>query len=168
MYLSGGLVLAYAGYSIVILSQMGLGASITPDYRQRSRVFAWWQVFNTLGLILVMAMLVIFADRIANDSSFTVRTMGWFVLATVPVTILVTTIFVREGAGAPPAHSAALRDYLDLFRLGSTRLLLTTQMMIGLASASARRCSCSFSRCLSRFRSNMSACSSSPSTSSGS
>src|SRR3546814_14284866 len=56
LYLSAGLVLAYVGYSIVILAQMGMGANITPDYRERSRVFAWWQIFNTLGLILVMLM----------------------------------------------------------------------------------------------------------------
>src|SRR3546814_14066501 len=41
LYLSAGLVLAYVGYSIVILAQMGMGANITPDYRERSRVFAW-------------------------------------------------------------------------------------------------------------------------------
>lgn len=132
LYLSVGLILAYAGYSIVILSQMGLGASITPDYRQRSRVFAWWQVFNTLGQILVMAMPVIFAERIANDSGFTVRTMGWFVLASVPVTVLITTVFVREGKVAPPAHHASLRDYLGLFKIASTRLLLIAQLLIGL------------------------------------
>ena len=132
LYLSGGLVLAYAGYSIVILAQMGMGASITPDYRMRSRVFAWWQVFNTLGLILVMSMPVIFADRIANDSSFTVRTMGWFILASVPVTVLVTALFVREGNVASPAHQTKLRDYLSLFKVASTRLLLITQMFIGL------------------------------------
>ncbi len=132
LYLSIGLILAYAGYSIIILSQMGLGASITPDYRQRSRVFAWWQVFNTLGQILVMAMPVIFSDRIANDSGFTVRTMGWFVLASVPATVLITTVFVREGKVAPPAHHASLRDYLGLFKIASTRLLLIAQLLIGL------------------------------------
>src|SRR3546814_11053271 len=92
LYLSAGLVLAYVGYSIVILAQMGMGANITPDYRERSRVFAWWQIFNTLGLILVMLMPVLFAEQIANDSSFTVRAMGWFVLATVPITLALAVL----------------------------------------------------------------------------
>jgi Na+/melibiose symporter-like transporter len=132
LHLAIGLVIAYVGYSIVILSQMGMGAGITPDYRQRSRVFAWWQVFNTLGLVLVMLMPVLFASRIANDSSFTVRTMGWFVLATVPITIAVALIAVREPDRPQQTHTARLTDYLGLLRVRSTRLLLLTQMQIGL------------------------------------
>lgn len=132
VYLSFGLVIAYVGFSIVILSQMGMGASITHDYRERSRVFAWWMIFNTIGQILVMGMPVLFADQIANDSAFTVRTMGWFVLASVPVTILVTVLFVREGDVPTASHTAKLRDYLGLFGLSSTRKLLLTQLLVGL------------------------------------
>ena len=132
IYLSAGLVLAYVGYSIVILAQMGLGAGITPDYRERSRVFAWWQICNTAGLILVMLMPALFANRIANDSGFTVRTMGWFVLTTVPVTVLVAVVTVREPERLQQTHSARLTDYLSLLRVRSTRLLLLTQLMIGL------------------------------------
>lgn len=132
VYLSIGLVMAYIGYSIVVLAQMGMGTTITSDYRQRSRVFAWWMVFNTLGQILVMAMPVFFADRIANDSSFTVRTMGWFILASVPVTIAACVACVREGDAPVQGHAARLRDYLGLFTLSSTRLLLLTQLLVGL------------------------------------
>ncbi len=132
LYLSIGLVIAYVGYSVVVLSQMGMGTTITSDYRERSRVFAWWMVFNTVGQILVMAMPVFFADRIANDSSFTVRTMGWFILASVPVTIAACVLFVREGDASVQAHAGKLRDYLSLFTLSSTRLLLLTQLLVGL------------------------------------
>jgi len=132
LYLSSGLVLAYAGYSIVILAQMGLGAGITPDYRERSRVFAWWQIFNTFGIILVMLMPVLFADQIANDSGFTVRAMGWFVLATTPITVAIAIFSLREGSSTQQAHNARLADYLGLLRVRSTRLLLLTQILIGL------------------------------------
>ena len=133
VYLSIGLSIAYIGYSIVILAQMGMGASITPDYRERSRVFAWWMVFNTLGQIMVMAMPVLFADEIANDSAFTVRTMGWFVLASVPVTVAFAVLFVREGSAPVEQHTARLRDYFGVFNLSSTRRLLLTQLLVGLA-----------------------------------
>ncbi len=132
VYLSFGLVMAYAGYSIVVLSQMGMGSSVTPDYRERSRVFAWWMVFNTIGQILVMAMPLLFADRIANDSGFTVRTMGWFVLVSTPITIAAALAFVREGTAPAQPHGAKLRDYLGLLDLSSTRLLLLTQLLVGL------------------------------------
>jgi len=132
VYLSAGLVLAYFGYSMVILSQMGIGTSIAPDYRERSRVFAWWQVLNTLGQILVMLVPVVFATRIANDSSFTVRAMGWFIICCVPVSILIAALTVKEGETAEPTHSGGLSDYRDLLSLPSTRLVLGTQLMLGL------------------------------------
>src|SRR3546814_18262016 len=96
LYLSAGLVLAYVGYSIVILAQMGMGANITPDYRERSRVFAWWQIFNTLGLILVMLMTVLFAEQMVNDLIFTVRTLGGFVWATEPITLAIAVFSDRR------------------------------------------------------------------------
>lgn len=132
-HLGAGLVLAYVGYSIVILAQMGMGTGVTADYRERSRVFAWWQVFNTLGLTLVMLMPVLFASRIANDSAFTVIAMGWFVLASTPVTIVLTLAAVREPPSLRRPHTAALADYFGLLRVRSTRLLLLTQILIGLA-----------------------------------
>src|SRR3546814_8678797 len=80
-----------------------------------------------------MLMPVLFAEQIVNDSSFTVRTMGWFVLATVPITIAIAVLSIREGEAPSQVHEAKLRDYLGLFSLRSTRLLLAVQLLIGLA-----------------------------------
>src|SRR3546814_7497697 len=71
--------------------------------------------------------------QIVNDSSFTVRTMGWFVLATVPITIAIAVLSIREGKAPSQVHEAKLRDYLGLFSLRSKRLLLAVQLFIGLA-----------------------------------
>src|SRR3546814_13821187 len=71
--------------------------------------------------------------QIVNDSSFTVRTMGWFVLATVPITIAIAVLSIREGKAPSQVHEAKLRDYLGLFSLRPTRLLLAVQLFIGLA-----------------------------------
>jgi Na+/melibiose symporter-like transporter len=132
IYLSTGLVLAYIGYSIVILSQMGMGTNLTRDYRERSRVFAGWQMSNTLGLILVLLLPVLFADRAANDSRFTVQTMGIFIVLSVPVTALICFALVREGPQTGPSSHPPIRAYFDLFGLDSTRRILLTQLLIGL------------------------------------
>jgi GPH family glycoside/pentoside/hexuronide:cation symporter len=127
-----GLVLAYIGYSIVILAQMGISSGLTPDYRERSRVFAWWQVFNTAGLILVMAMPAVAARWIAGDGGFTVRVMGWFVLVTTPITIMIALPGLREGLRPHVLHKTGFADYLTLLRVGSTRQLLLVQALLGL------------------------------------
>src|SRR3546814_20132606 len=81
-----------------------MGANITPDLRERSRGFAGWEIFNTLGRSLVMLMPVLFAEQIANDSSVTVRAMVWFVLATVPITLAIAVLSIREGEAPSQVH----------------------------------------------------------------
>jgi GPH family glycoside/pentoside/hexuronide:cation symporter len=139
--LSIGLALAYMGYSIVNLAQMGLGTELTSDYRQRSRVFAWWQVFNGLGLVLVLLLPVLLPLAVgagkAQDSGFTVRTMGWFVLVSLPFTALLCVARVPESATVRTPHVASLADYRSLLGLSSTRLLLLAQILIGLAGGIA-------------------------------
>jgi len=139
--LSIGLALGYAGYSIVNLAQMGLGTELTSDYRQRSRVFAWWQAFNGLGLVLVLMLPVvlplIFGEKIAQDGGFTVRTMGWFVVVTLPLTALMCIARVRENPVARTSHVASLADYRSLLSLSSTRLLLVAQILVGMAGGIA-------------------------------
>jgi Na+/melibiose symporter-like transporter len=132
MHLVIGLVLAYVGYSIVILAQMGISSGLTPDYRERSRVFAWWQVFNTAGLVLVMAAPVVFAPWIAGDSGFTVRVMGWFVLVTTPISIVVALTGPREGSHLRDLRKSSFADHLTLLRVPSTRQILLAQALLGL------------------------------------
>jgi Na+/melibiose symporter-like transporter len=132
MHLVIGLVLAYVGYSIVILAQMGISSGLTPDYRERSRVFAWWQVFNTAGLVLVMAMPFVFSRWIAGDSGVTVHVMGWFVLVATPITIGIALTGAREGSRPRVLHKTSFVDYLTLLRVQSTRQILLVQALLGL------------------------------------
>jgi Na+/melibiose symporter-like transporter len=139
--LSLGLALAYAGYSIVNLAQMGLGTDLTANYQQRSRVFAWWQAFNGLGLVLVLLLPLLLPYVIGEGSSpdgrLTVRTMGWFVLVTLPITVLICVMRVRESNLGHRSHVASLADYRSLLSLSSTRLLLLAQILIGTAGGIA-------------------------------
>src|SRR3546814_9652140 len=50
------LVLAYAGWSILSLSQLALASNVSPDYNERSRIYGWWQVAFFLGMIGAMLL----------------------------------------------------------------------------------------------------------------
>ncbi|NJO33942.1 MAG: MFS transporter, partial [Rhodospirillales bacterium] len=135
LYLASALVIAYGGYSIVILSQMGLGATMTPDYKERSRVFAWWQIFNLCGLILVLLFPPALTLVMHVDQTVTVRSMGLLILVLTPITIIAATIMVPDPArtGKQGHQHLPIAAYLSLFRLKSTRLLLLTVLFNGLA-----------------------------------
>jgi len=131
-YLAIALIVTYAGYSLVTLAQMGLGASLTTEYGERSRVFAWWQLFNMGGVLLVLVIPYLLGRLMPQDGDVTVRAMGWFVLLTAPITIITALAFVRGGKREIPVHTAKMADYVSLLRLRSARLLLGSVMMIGL------------------------------------
>jgi Na+/melibiose symporter-like transporter len=132
-YLAIALTLTYVGYSIVILSQMGLGALMSPAYDERSRVFAWWQLANMTGVFLALALPAGLALIVPATPELTVRTMGVTILATTPITVLIAVLVVREPPAAPAMHIARFRDYIGLFRLRSARLALGSVTMMGFA-----------------------------------
>jgi glycoside/pentoside/hexuronide:cation symporter, GPH family len=134
IYLAVALTLTYVGYSIVVLSQMGLSALMSPEYHERSRVFAWWQFFNMVGVFLALALPAALELIMPVTPELTVRTMGVSILVTTPLTILLAVLMVRERPAAPAPHVARFVDYLSLFRLRSARLALGSVTMTGFAS----------------------------------
>ena len=54
--LAVGLALAYGGWSICVVAQTSWGALLSPSYNERSRIYGWWQMFNLLGLLLVLIL----------------------------------------------------------------------------------------------------------------
>ena len=137
-YLAVALVIAYAGYSIVILSQMGIGAALSPDYHERSRVFAWWQIFNVGGIILVLVLPPALSLLMTVDQTVTVRSMGITILFLTPLTIAVALFAVPDKVDAQRVPGAAqahlpIAAYFALFRLRSVRILLGTVLLNGLA-----------------------------------
>ena len=51
LYLTGWLLIAYAGWSIMTLAQLALAANVSPDYHERSRIYGWWQIAFSNGMI---------------------------------------------------------------------------------------------------------------------
>lgn len=133
-YLVLALLATYVGYSVCYLAQLSWGAALSSDYNARSRIFAWWQGANLLGVILVLAIPALWAPA-RNDPGFAVRAMAGFILATLPLGTLVALMLVREPPPPPAAEGprAGARDYLRLLVRPTVRRLLLTDLLIGTA-----------------------------------
>lgn len=132
LHLALALVISYAGYSIVNLSQMGLSAGVTTSYSERSRVFAWWQAMNIFGVFLVLAVPAWLTTLLHGDFATTVHIMGLFVIVTTPIAVLLMLFSVGETPATTITHRTGLRDTLSLLRLSSTRYLLGSVFLSGL------------------------------------
>jgi len=103
-YLFAWLLVLYLGFSIGTLGQLGWAAVLAPQYDQRSRVYGWWQVFNIIGVILILILPTVVVKSGIGDYADGVRIMGWAILIALPVTIGLAMIAVPEpvNVGAPP------------------------------------------------------------------
>jgi glycoside/pentoside/hexuronide:cation symporter, GPH family len=133
LYLLVSLFVVYMGYSIVSLAQLALTSTQTHDYDERSRVFSWWQLANTAGLLSALSLPSLLSAVVKVDRTIVVHSMAVFVLILTPLTVAITCLRVRDASASVPAAKSALRDYFALFELKSVRALLLTDLIYGLA-----------------------------------
>ncbi len=132
-YLFAWLLVLYLGFSIGTLGQLGWAAVLAPQYDQRSRVYGWWQVFNIIGVILILILPTVVVKSGIGDYADGVRIMGWAILIALPVTIGLAMIAVPEpvNVGAPPHGGPSA--YLALFKMKTVRKLLIADLLLGVA-----------------------------------
>lgn len=133
LYLAAALLITYAGYSIIVLSQLALSAGVSDDYHERSRVFAWWQAATTGGIVLVL-MLPSFIGSTSAGSFPVIHAMGLFIIILTPVTVGTTLFRVKDHTRPMAASRSGLREYFALLRRSATRRLIGANLLMGLAT----------------------------------
>ncbi|HEX8063281.1 MAG TPA: MFS transporter [Allosphingosinicella sp.] len=86
------LMLLYLGYSLTAVAQLGWGSTLSDDYHDRSRIFSWWMAAQVLGMILVLLL----PPMVGGGAAGGIHAMGWFVIVTAPLTVLLMAVAVRE------------------------------------------------------------------------
>jgi len=133
MYLFAWLLVLYLGFSCATLGQLGWASVLAPQYDQRSRVYGWWQAFNIIGVILILVLPAAVIQMGIGDYVAGVHIMGWAIIAALPLTIALAVTAVPEPMNAGAAPHGGLSAYLDLFRRGTVRRLLTADLLLGIA-----------------------------------
>ncbi|NBB64049.1 MFS transporter [Pseudomonas sp. ODNR1LW] len=132
-YLFGWLLFLYLGFSIGTLGQLGWAAVLAPQYDQRSRVYGWWQVFNIIGVVLILVLPTIVVKTGIGDYADGVRIMGWGIIIALPVTIGLAMIAVPEPVTRGDAPHGSLGAYLALLKKPVVRKLLIADLLLGVA-----------------------------------
>jgi Na+/melibiose symporter-like transporter len=128
------LMFMYVGYSIMMVAQLGWGATLTSDYHQRSRVFGWHQATGVFGMILVL-MLPWLVGRAtgAEEAGPGIQAMGWFVILLVPLTAFAIAAMVPERPRLTTRTDVTWADFKSLAKNPLMRRLLVVDMLAGLA-----------------------------------
>lgn len=129
--LSASLLFLYIGYSMVYLSHLAWGGILGPTYAQRSKVFGAVIGLGVLGAVSVQ-LLPIIMQKLGHTEGDGVRAMVWFIIATIPVTVLIVLATTRETITPRPVSAFRLVDYVALLKRGNVLRLLVADLCVTL------------------------------------
>ncbi len=135
-YLWLWLLVVYIGFSIAVLAHTSWAAKLSADYHQRSRIYAFWQTGNVVGMIMILSLpIALNAWGIGENAQQILHGQGWFIVALLPLMFALTLFTVPE---PPPVegkgdHSASLADYFRLLKRPTVVRILLADLLTGLA-----------------------------------
>jgi len=155
LYLWAGLGIVYGAFSICVLSHSAWASTLSADYHQRSRVYAFWQTGNVVGMILVIMLPVVLSAMFKDPGQLAgllapdmvsklgveqaayaarVRAMGWFIVILLPLTTLLAVLAVDEPRITVDANEkrATPADYLRMLKLPTVLRILTADLLMAL------------------------------------
>ncbi len=100
MYLGFWLVMLYIGFTMMAIAHQSWGAELATSYDDRSRLFAWREIFVLAGMTTVLAIPAFVELMDQGDTAAKVASMGWFCLIAFPITVIPTLLFVPDTSKA--------------------------------------------------------------------
>lgn len=124
----------YTAMTIFIVPHQSLGAELTSDYHERSRVFAYRHVIWSLGSIVALILMQWLINLDSPRSA--AAAVGWITALVTAGLTLYTVVYLRErpeyqGRGA----SHPFRSYSDVWKNKHARLLLVVFLIESLGAA---------------------------------
>ncbi len=118
LYLFVWLAAANVGQSISYLAHISWAASAATTYHQRSNVFGWLMVFSVLGMFTIMALPPVMSLVFGWERQDGVESMGWLMIATLPLTALIALGSTGEPKERPVLARPTTRELFSLARRG--------------------------------------------------
>ena len=132
-YLFVWLLVLYLGFSITTLAQLAWGAVLAPEYDQRSRLYAWWQGANIVGVLIALFIPILATKLFGATPAQGVQAMGWFIIAALPTTLIINLWAVPEPKAPVSAPHGGAGAYFALFKRKAVRKVLICDLLLGLA-----------------------------------
>ncbi len=137
-YLWAWLFIAFIGFSMIVLSHLAWTATLATGAAERTRIFAWWQIFATAGQFSILAILPVVASAYPGDPGAGMHAAGWVMIVLIPAAILLAIKTTPEKQPSEGAQAAlALRDYVALFSQGPVVRLVLADLLIALSTGVA-------------------------------
>jgi GPH family glycoside/pentoside/hexuronide:cation symporter len=133
LWVGVGLFGFFTGFTAYLVPHMALGAELSEDHHDRSRIFGARQIFFTLGMFVAFATMGYVTN--SSDQRVATSTAVWGGVGIFALILLIPPLRVRERAayqGLAPAHP--FRALIDVLRNPHARIVLFVQFIDSLGA----------------------------------
>ncbi|MFM1958794.1 MAG: hypothetical protein RL588_311 [Pseudomonadota bacterium] len=131
VYLIIWLLAMYLGQSIMGLSHSAWAAVLAKSYEQRSRIFGVLTAVGVIGSLTALAIPILLEQAGAKGIN-PIQAVGWFVIAMIPITLLIAVIPTPETINRDDGAHFTLADYAKLFSRGNVIRILAADLFVTL------------------------------------
>jgi glycoside/pentoside/hexuronide:cation symporter, GPH family len=126
IYLTGWLLVTYAGMSMITLGVAAWSAVLAKSYNDRSRVFAWQQAMGVVGSVAILTLPLFTHGKIAAGVKSSMPVLGVILIVAFPIALAICAGLTPERVQAIPKRpSFTIGDYFRaLGRPSMLRLVL--------------------------------------------
>lgn len=134
-HLLGWYLVVTLGWTLVEIPHTAMGAGLSTDYDERSRIALWRQMLGFVGGLLFMASPLLLSTGGTSFTPEVMRVVALFVMLALPLTVGLLCWRVPEPALRAPARRLAPAElFLALRDTPPLRYFLATQVLFGLAT----------------------------------
>jgi len=123
----------YAGYASMMIAHLGWAGELQPTYHGRTNVLGAVQVASMIGQTLMLVLAGVAAQGFGGSNADAVATMGWTLIALLPLMTLVATTSVREPRRPPQPHLGLREALRTLFSNKLALRVVTPDLLLGVA-----------------------------------
>lgn len=133
LYLTGWLLLLYAGVSVGTLSQAAWAGALATDYHDRSRVYGWMQAVAVIGTMAILLLPLYTRGAITPGKAESMRALAMIMMVVIPAGTLAAVVLTPERTTVAPATGAiAWRDYWDAVRRPTMLRIIIADLFLAL------------------------------------
>lgn len=132
VYLTVWLLAFYTGLTLTLMSMYAWAMELSPEYHERSRIMAYAQaamIVGSIAVILLPTLVISYGQGAGGPipSGLVMQVMAWFLIALLPLSLLLCLRSTGEPANPPPATDTSWLD--------SAKTLVTNGSMLRIVLA---------------------------------
>lgn len=135
LYLLFWISFMFLGSTMVSLTYQAMGAELSPDYHQRSRVTASREGFVLLGLIIAAFVPAVVEYLGERDAGPILEAMAWTIGILMPLTVFLLVVFVKEPVFVGHRNIPFREGLLHVWRNGPMKRVLMIVLLVTFAES---------------------------------